>query len=140
MACRAVDEQARHTTAAFILPQYLLTPKEAPLLITPTSNSMHRLSKLTKRKGNGKSVTRRCRVCYQEGKRKETVYYCAVCPGEPVFVPKPSALRAHTTRGPAPGADDEQSRHEHDVTCSGQQSFRDTLDNPFGYPESVLGK
>ncbi|KAG8276030.1 hypothetical protein J6590_073541 [Homalodisca vitripennis] len=59
-------------------------PKEAPLLITPTRNSMHRLSKLTKRKGNGKSVTRRCRVCYQEGKRKETVYYCAVCPDEPV--------------------------------------------------------
>ncbi|XP_046684891.1 piggyBac transposable element-derived protein 4-like [Homalodisca vitripennis] len=63
----------------------LLPPKEAPLLITPTRNSMHRLSKSMKRKGNGKSVTRRCRVCYQEGKRKETVYYCAVCPDEPAL-------------------------------------------------------
>ncbi|KAG8242211.1 hypothetical protein J6590_070551 [Homalodisca vitripennis] len=45
----------------------LLPPKEAPLLITQTRNSMHRLSKITKRKENGKSVTRRCRVCYQEG-------------------------------------------------------------------------
>uniref|UniRef100_A0A1B6GN37 PiggyBac transposable element-derived protein domain-containing protein n=1 Tax=Cuerna arida TaxID=1464854 RepID=A0A1B6GN37_9HEMI len=61
----------------------LLPPKEAPLLITPTRNSMHSLSKLMKRKGNGKSVTRRCRICYQEGKCKETVYYCAVCPDEP---------------------------------------------------------
>ncbi|KAG8246735.1 hypothetical protein J6590_078257 [Homalodisca vitripennis] len=50
------------------------------------------------------------------------------------------ALRAHTTWGPAPGADDEQTLHGHDVTRSGQQSFRDTLDNPFGYPDSVLGK
>ncbi|KAG8247549.1 hypothetical protein J6590_058583 [Homalodisca vitripennis] len=56
----------------------------------------------------------------------------------PMFVPKPSALRAHTTRGPAPDADDEHTRHGHDVTRSGQRSFRDTLDNPFGYPDSVL--
>ncbi|KAG8258705.1 hypothetical protein J6590_025871 [Homalodisca vitripennis] len=56
----------------------------------------------------------------------------------PMFVPKPSALRARTIRGPAPGADDEQTRHGHDVTRSGQRSFRDTLDNPFGYPDSVL--
>ncbi|KAG8295828.1 hypothetical protein J6590_071649 [Homalodisca vitripennis] len=61
----------------------LLPPEEAPLLITPMCNSMHRLFKLTKRKGNTKSVTRRCRICYQEDKRKETVYYCAVCPDEP---------------------------------------------------------
>ncbi|KAG8249733.1 hypothetical protein J6590_015235 [Homalodisca vitripennis] len=57
-----------------------------------------------------------------------------------LFVLKPSALRAHTTRGPVPGVDDEQTRHGHDVTRSGQRSFRDTLDNPFGYPYSVLGK
>ncbi|XP_046677228.1 piggyBac transposable element-derived protein 4-like [Homalodisca vitripennis] len=35
----------------------LLPPKEAPLLITPTRNSMHRLSKSMKRKGNGKSIS-----------------------------------------------------------------------------------
>ncbi|KAG8335450.1 hypothetical protein J6590_067818 [Homalodisca vitripennis] len=91
----------------------LLPPKEAPLLITLMRNSMHRLSKLTKRKGNGKSVTRRCHVCYQEGK---------------LIVSKPSALQAHTTRGPAPGADDEQTRYGHDVTRSSQRSFRDILD------------
>ncbi|KAG8306098.1 hypothetical protein J6590_055070 [Homalodisca vitripennis] len=54
-------------------------------------------------------------------------------------VPHPHALRAHTTLGPAPGADDEQTWHGHDITRSGQRSFRDTLDNPFGYPDSVLG-
>ncbi|KAG8277132.1 hypothetical protein J6590_049087 [Homalodisca vitripennis] len=54
--------------------------------------------------------------------------------------PQYVALRAHTTLGPAPGADDEQTRHGHDVTRSGQQSFRDTLNNPFGYPDSVLDK
>ncbi|KAG8327915.1 hypothetical protein J6590_009722 [Homalodisca vitripennis] len=54
--------------------------------------------------------------------------------------PQYVALRAHTTRGPAPGADDKQSRYGHEVTRSSQQSFRDTLDNPFGYPDSVLGK
>ncbi|KAG8284214.1 hypothetical protein J6590_107843, partial [Homalodisca vitripennis] len=53
--------------------------------------------------------------------------------------PQYVALRAHITRGPAPGADDKQTRHEHDVTRSGQRIFRDTLDNPFGYPDSVLG-
>ncbi|KAG8292212.1 hypothetical protein J6590_044703 [Homalodisca vitripennis] len=53
--------------------------------------------------------------------------------------PQYVALRAYTTRGPAPGADDEQTRHGHDVTRSSQRSFRDTLD-PFGYPDFVLGK
>ncbi|KAG8249326.1 hypothetical protein J6590_022311 [Homalodisca vitripennis] len=54
--------------------------------------------------------------------------------------PQYVALRAHTTRGPAPDVDDEQTRHGHNVNRSGQQSFRDTLDNPFGYSDSVLGK
>ncbi|KAG8271349.1 hypothetical protein J6590_065241 [Homalodisca vitripennis] len=54
--------------------------------------------------------------------------------------PQYVALRAHTTWELAPGADDEQTQHGHDVTRSGQRSFRDTLDNPFGYPDSVLGK
>ncbi|KAG8301488.1 hypothetical protein J6590_053560 [Homalodisca vitripennis] len=31
-----------------------------------------------------------------------------------------TSLRAHTTRGPAPSADDEQTRHGHDITRSGQ--------------------
>ncbi|KAG8256651.1 hypothetical protein J6590_064172 [Homalodisca vitripennis] len=52
--------------------------------------------------------------------------------------PQYVALRAHTTQGPAPGVDDEQTQHGHDITRSGQRSFRDTLYNPFGYPDSVL--
>ncbi|KAG8296914.1 hypothetical protein J6590_046908 [Homalodisca vitripennis] len=97
---RAVDERARHTAAAFILPQCETMSRVRTVLGTVKAASPH-----------------------------------------PQWATPPQyvALRAHTTQGPAPGADDEQTRYRHDVTRSGQRSFRDTLDNPFGYPDSVLG-
>ncbi|XP_054272549.1 piggyBac transposable element-derived protein 4-like [Macrosteles quadrilineatus] len=63
--------------------EQLLPPKPAPLMVTPTRGSLHRLSKNEKRKANGNRVLKKCRVCCKEGKRKETVFICAVCPGEP---------------------------------------------------------
>ncbi|KAG8300725.1 hypothetical protein J6590_070265 [Homalodisca vitripennis] len=103
MARGAVDERARHTAAAFILPQCELSsvPVSVSQLVRFVAGSPFSF------------------VVY-------ALRYCVM------FVPKPKALRAHTTRGPAPGADDEQTRREHDVTRSGQKSFRDTLENPFG--------
>lgn len=58
------------------------TEEPTPPAKRPRQNE-HLISKITKLDKLGRIVAKRCRVCYQGGKRKETVYVCAQCPGEP---------------------------------------------------------
>ncbi|XP_046666725.1 piggyBac transposable element-derived protein 4-like [Homalodisca vitripennis] len=61
----------------------LLPPKHQAPPVRPPLNPLHVLSKTTALYKKGRLLGKRCRQCLKEGRRKETVYMCAQCPGEP---------------------------------------------------------
>ncbi|XP_046662705.1 piggyBac transposable element-derived protein 4-like [Homalodisca vitripennis] len=61
----------------------LLPPKQQAPPVRPPRNPLHVLSKTTALDKKGRLLGKRCRQCLKEGRRKETVYMCAQCPGEP---------------------------------------------------------
>lgn len=63
----------------------LLPNKQVPVPnpMRPPRNPLHVLSKTLKLDKKGRLLGKRCRQCLKEGKRKETVYMCAQCNGEP---------------------------------------------------------
>ena len=57
-----------------------LAPREAP----PKKNDVHASCKL-KTNASGKTMRKRCRVCNEEGRRRDTQYYCESCPQKPAL-------------------------------------------------------
>ena len=54
----------------------------------------HRLERIPPKEGEPRPH-KRCRVCYREGRRKETVFRCADCPGQPGLCAAPCFSKYH---------------------------------------------
>lgn len=62
----------------------LLPPKQAPILISPHRNALHKIVQHEERDARGDRKRKECRVCYKnEKKRKMTTYTCSECPDKP---------------------------------------------------------
>ena len=66
-----------------------------PLIRNVSSNSTHFPSKFPPR-GNNVHPTKRCRVCYSNGRIKKTTVYCETCPGNPGLCMTPCFEMYHT--------------------------------------------
>lgn len=56
----------------------------------------HFLEQTPMRPTGNKRLTKRCRVCYKKGVRKDVVYICAKCPSQPALCPIPCFQDYHT--------------------------------------------
>lgn len=65
----------------------LLPEDQAVLPPRVLNNTNHAISKIMKRDPRNRMLGKQCRVCYSEGRKKQTVYMCAQCPGEPALYP-----------------------------------------------------
>lgn len=59
------------------------------------SATTHVLSKITPKNKKNHSERKRCRVCYNEGREKKTLYICEQCPGKPGLCPVPCYEKYH---------------------------------------------
>lgn len=62
--------------------------------VPPSLNKSHLVSRFPER-GNNLRPTKRCRLCYSQGKIKKTTTYCTGCPGEPGLCISPCFVNFH---------------------------------------------
>jgi len=71
-----------------------LVPRSTNNRCLEERNPQHKLERIPAREGEPRPH-KRCRVCYQAGKRKETVFRCADCPGQPGLCAAPCFSKYH---------------------------------------------
>lgn len=77
-----------------------LLPEQGPKLNRSSRPQVaeHFPRKVDQKNEHGKSKRKRCRVCSSKNIRKDTLYYCNVCPGEPGLCLEPCFKKYHATK------------------------------------------